>query len=65
MKNKQNHQTAQEETLAINFNKITSNIVISKKEVELIINYIISDKGGIDLKEITPEKSIGNDLGID
>ena len=49
----------------MNFAKITTGQGISKKDVVLVINQIISDKAGIDIKEITPEKTIAKDLGID
>jgi hypothetical protein len=39
-------------------------LIISRKEVEVIVNNVISDVGGLDLKEISPEKSMVNDLGI-
>ena len=54
-----------EKTLAMNFAKITTDQGISKRDVELVINQIISDKAGIDIKEITPDKTITKDLGID
>ncbi|WP_276979538.1 hypothetical protein [Flavobacterium filum] len=54
-----------EKTLAMNFAKITADKGISKRDVELVINQIISDKAGIDLKEITSDKTIHKDLGID
>lgn len=54
-----------EKILAMNFAKITTDKGISKRDVELVINQIISDKAGLDIKEITPEKTIHGDLGID
>jgi hypothetical protein len=54
-----------EKTLAMNFAKITTDQGISKRDVELVINQIIIDKAGINLKEITPDKTIHKDLGID
>lgn len=38
---------------------------ISRNEMEMVINHIISDMSGLDLKEITKEKKIADDLGID
>jgi acyl carrier protein len=37
----------------------------NRKEMELIINNIIMDISGLELHEITPEKKIHDDLGID
>jgi acyl carrier protein len=37
----------------------------NRKEVASVINHIIALKVGIDLEEITPEKKICDDLGID
>lgn len=54
-----------EKTLALNFAKLSADNGISKRDVEIVINQIISDKGGIDIKEITKEKSITKDLGLD
>jgi acyl carrier protein len=53
-----------EKTLELNFAKLSLDNGISKKDVEIVINQIISDKGGIHMKDITKEKSITNDLGL-
>ena len=37
---------------------------IPRTEVEMIVNNIISDRAGLRLSEISPEKSFVNDLGI-
>jgi acyl carrier protein len=37
----------------------------NRKEMELIINNIIADIAGLELHEITPEKKIHDDLGVD
>jgi acyl carrier protein len=37
----------------------------SKSEMEHEINQVIADKAGFDLSEITPEKRICDDLGMD
>ena len=37
---------------------------IPRTEVEMIINNIISDRAGLDLSDISPEKSFVDDLGI-
>lgn len=51
--------------LALNLKKIMDGKGISRAEMELVIVNIISNRTGIDLSEITPEKRIGDDLGID
>ena len=38
---------------------------INRNEMEIVINKIISDIAGLELEEITPEKKIADDLGID
>ncbi len=40
-------------------------IRLTRKEVEFIISNIIAEKAGLKLYEVTPEKYIHNDLGID
>lgn len=52
-------------TLAINYSSIAKDRGTNRKEVETVINYIIVDKIGVDLEEITPEKSFTDDLGVD
>lgn len=48
----------------MNYVAIMTERGVSRKEVESIINQIIADKGGLPINEITPEKKIGDDLGI-
>lgn len=48
-----------------NFKTITNENGITKNDLEIVIREIISNKCGLDLAEITPEKSITRDLGID
>ncbi len=48
-----------------NFKAITNEKGITKNDLEIVIREIISNKMGIDLAEITPEKSLTRDLGID
>ncbi len=48
-----------------NFKVITNEKGITKNDLEIVIREIISNKMGIDLAEITPEKSLTRDLGID
>ena len=54
-----------EKTLALNFNKLTKDAGVNRKEVEDVINLIIVDKIGVDWEEISPEKSLTDDLGVD
>jgi len=37
----------------------------NQKEVELVIDHIIADIAGVEIHEVTPEKHLGYDLGID
>jgi len=48
-----------------NFKVITNDKGITKNDLQIVIRGIISNKMGIDLAEITPEKSLTRDLGID
>lgn len=52
-------------TLALNYSSILKDQGTSRKEVETVINYIIVDKIGVDLEEISAEKSFTDDLGVD
>ena len=54
-----------EKTLAINFDTLTKDAGVNRKEVENVINQIIVDKIGVDWDEIAPEKSFTDDLGVD
>ena len=54
-----------EKVIAINYKSESIVGKISREEVELMINKIIADKAGLDLDEVTPEKKICHDLGID
>ena len=51
--------------LAINFNSLTKDAGVNRNEVENVINHIIVDKIGVDWDEISPEKSLTDDLGVD
>jgi len=53
-----------EKTLALNYRAIAETSGANRKDVEMVINYIISEKIGLDLDEILPEKKIGDDLGV-
>ena len=48
-----------------NFKTITTENGITKNDLEIVIREIISNKMGIDINEITPEKTITGDLRID
>jgi acyl carrier protein len=52
-------------TLAMNYSTVTKKMGVNRKEVETVINQIIVDKIGVDLEEISPEKSFTDDLGVD
>jgi acyl carrier protein len=54
-----------EKTLALNINSISKGGRVNRKEVENVINQIIVDKIGVDWDEISPEKSLTDDLGVD
>jgi len=54
-----------EKTLALNFSSITKGGGVNRKDVENVINEIIVDKIGVDWDEISPEKSLTDDLGVD
>lgn len=52
-------------TLALNYSSLVADEGANRREMESVINYIISDMAGVDLEEITSEKKIAYDLGID
>ena len=51
--------------LELNFTKVSSSLYANRIEVELIINQIVADQAGLELSEISKEKIITDDLGID
>jgi acyl carrier protein len=53
------------EVLSMNYAKLIKENGVNRTEVEIVINHILADMSGLELKEITPEKNIHNDLGID
>jgi hypothetical protein len=53
------------QVLALNYRAIVADEAANRKEMEFVINYIISDMMGIDPEEIQPDKRIADDLGID
>jgi len=53
-----------EKTLTLNFLSLPAGTGTNRREVEMVINQVIMDVSGLDIEEITPEKKIGDDLGI-
>lgn len=53
------------ETLSLNYQKLAQDMGTNRKEMETVINHIIVNKIGVDILEITPEKRIADDLGVD
>ena len=51
--------------LVLNYKTLNKDGEVNRKEVELIVSNIIADKSGLELKEVTPDKKICDDLGID
>jgi acyl carrier protein len=51
--------------LALNYESLSKEIQINRAEMESIINHIISERCGMEINEITPDKRITDDLGID
>lgn len=54
-----------EKVLALNYATLSQANGNNRKEVESVINNIIADMAGLELNEVTPEKKISDDLGID
>ena len=52
-------------TLALNYSTLIMNEGTNRQEMETVINHIIADMVGLDLEEVTSEKKIADDLGID
>ncbi len=52
-------------TLTLNYSTFMKDEGTNRQEMEAVINHIIGDMAGIDLEEITSDKKIGDDLGID
>ena len=53
------------QTLALNYNSVGNDSGVNKQEMEQVIRQIIADKHGFNLAEVTKEKKICDDLGID
>jgi len=51
--------------LALNYSTFLANEGTNRQEMESVINHIIADMGGVDIEEVSSEKKIGDDLGID
>jgi acyl carrier protein len=51
--------------LAINYATMVTDEGTNRREMEMVINQVIADMAGLPIDEITPDKRIGNDLGID
>ena len=51
--------------LALNYSTLIANEGTNRQEMETVINHIIADMVGLDLEEVTPDKKIADDLGID
>lgn len=54
-----------QQTLALNYSTLLTNEGTNRQEMESVINHIIADMAGLDLEEVTSEKNIADDLGID
>jgi len=54
-----------QQVLALNYSSLSANEGTNQQEMQVIINHIIADMVGIDVKEISPDKKIADDLGID
>lgn len=52
-----------QKTFALNFASLKDKGT-NRKDVVSVINHIISEKLGVDLEEVTPEKSFTDDLGV-
>jgi acyl carrier protein len=53
------------EVLSLNYGTLMQEKPIDRKEMEVLINNVIAETMGIRLSEISPEKSLAYDLGID
>jgi acyl carrier protein len=51
--------------LSLNYATMIRDNDANRKEIEMVINQIIADQSGLEIHEITPEKRLGDDLGID
>ncbi len=51
--------------ISLNYTQLTENNHLTKQEIISVINQVIVDKIGVDMEELTPEKSFTDDLGVD
>lgn len=51
--------------ISLNYAQLTENNHLTKQEIISVINQVIVDKIGVDMEELTPEKSFTDDLGVD
>lgn len=51
--------------LVLNYGKLIKDTGARQQEVLILVNHIIADKTGLPLEDITPEKRICDDLGLD
>jgi acyl carrier protein len=51
--------------VTLNYTSLTNKNKFNKQEIIAVINQVIVDKIGVDIEEITPEKSFTDDLGVD
>lgn len=54
-----------QKVLTLNYSTLMQETGANQKEVELVIDHIIADIAGVEVHEVTPEKHLGYDLGID
>ena len=52
-------------TLALNYSELLANEGTNRQEMETVINHIIADKVGLNFDEVTFDKKIADDLGVD
>jgi len=53
------------QTLVLNYSRLVVDGKTNRAEMESVINHIIADHAGLEPEEITADKKIGDDLGID
>jgi acyl carrier protein len=54
-----------QKVLSLNYATLSQGSGANRKEVEVVINNIIAETIGLELHEISPEKRLGDDLGVD
>jgi acyl carrier protein len=58
-------RTYTQKVLSLNYATLIQQSGPNRKEMEIVINNIIAETIGLELHEVSPEKSLTNDLGID